>query len=72
MRCWRPQIRMPDYAAQLWDRAEECRALGTSATDVNLKALYKKLANAYLKLAAEEERLRTHELTTALTALPKL
>jgi hypothetical protein len=46
-----------DYAASLWDRAEECRAKAERTDDRDLRAQYRKLANAYLKLAAKEERL---------------
>jgi len=47
-----------DYANLLWDRAEECRAIAEILTDATLKAEYRALANAYLTLAAQEERLR--------------
>jgi hypothetical protein len=47
-----------DRTADLWDRAEECRAVANVATDPRLKAEYLKLANDYLKLAAREEVLR--------------
>ena len=46
-----------DYAARLWDRAEECRALAELSPDLKLKVSYQKLANAYLRLAAQEEAL---------------
>jgi len=47
-----------DHAARLWDRAEECRALADVASAPELKAHYKKLADAYLRLASLEESLR--------------
>jgi hypothetical protein len=47
-----------DHASQLWDRAEECRAIAAATTDAKLKAEYLRLANDYLKLAAREEGLR--------------
>ena len=47
-----------DHAARLWDRAEECRALADLASDAQLKAQYRKLADAYLRLAACEEAVK--------------
>ena len=47
-----------DYASLLWDRAEQCRAIAATIHDAALKAEYRKLANAYLKLARDEESLR--------------
>jgi hypothetical protein len=46
-----------DYAAPLWDRAEQCRAIAATIHQADLKAEYMKLADAYLKLASHEERL---------------
>ena len=48
-----------DHAAQLWDRAEECRARAAVTTDAKLKAEYRELADEYLKLAQREEALRS-------------
>ena len=45
-------------AEQLCDRAEECLGIAAIVGDADLKAEYLKLADAYLKLAAHEERLR--------------
>ena len=47
-----------DYASPLWDRAEQCRAIAATIPDADLKAEYLKLADAYLRLANQEERLR--------------
>jgi hypothetical protein len=47
-----------DYAALLWNRAEECRAIAEILTDADLKAQYLKLAKEYLRLAGREEQLR--------------
>ena len=37
-----------DYAAALWDRAEECRAIAANLHDSELKAEFLKLADPYL------------------------
>jgi hypothetical protein len=47
-----------DNASPLWDRAEQCRAIAATIHDADLKAEYRKLADAYLKLARHEESLR--------------
>ena len=57
-----------DHAAPLWDRAEECRATANAAFDLQIKAGYMKLANDYLKLAAQEEALMCTERTERLLA----
>ena len=46
-----------DHASQLWDRGEECRALATRATNLQVRTDYLQLANLYLELAAREEDL---------------
>jgi hypothetical protein len=50
-------VKAKDYATPLWDRAEECRALANLSTNAQLTAEYLKLAQAYLRLAAHEEKL---------------
>ena len=44
-----------DHASQLWDRAEECRALAALATHERTRTEYLELADLYLELAAKEE-----------------
>jgi hypothetical protein len=51
------QMKEKDYAAPLWDRAEECRALANLSTNAQQTAEYLNLAQAYLQLAAHEEKL---------------
>jgi hypothetical protein len=46
-----------DRASQLWDLAQECRAIAAILTDPASKADYLKLAESYLELAAKEETL---------------
>lgn len=46
-----------DRAGQLWDLAQECRAIASILTDEASKADYLKLAESYLELAAKEEAL---------------
>ncbi len=52
-----------DFASQLWDRAEECRAIAERIPESHLRAEYLKLAEAYLNLATREERLRGRNAT---------
>ena len=47
-----------NYAHELCNRAEECLGIAAIIEDSHLKAEYLKLADAYLKLAAHEERMQ--------------